>query len=65
MKSLLDKLQIDEINSGACTGADGWISDPAGTRLISYNPTLSKNAVPLEALNTAEIVIFVTPGMGS
>jgi aldehyde dehydrogenase (NAD+) len=39
MKSLLDKLSIDEINPGACTGPGGWIEDPGGKELISYNPT--------------------------
>ncbi len=38
MKSLLDKLQIDPINAGACTGPDGWIQDPNGKTLVSYNP---------------------------
>jgi aldehyde dehydrogenase (NAD+) len=38
MKSLLEKLQIKDVNPGACTGPDGWIEDPAGAELISYNP---------------------------
>lgn len=39
MKALLDKLSIKEVNPGACTGPDGWIEDPEGKELISYNPT--------------------------
>jgi aldehyde dehydrogenase (NAD+) len=39
MKSLLDALQLDEVNPGACSGPDGWVSDPAGAPLVSYNPT--------------------------
>jgi len=39
MNALLEKLQIKEINPGACTGPDGWIDDPNGKELISYNPT--------------------------
>jgi aldehyde dehydrogenase (NAD+) len=39
MKSLLDKLGIQEVNPGACTGPDSWISDPAGKELVSHNPT--------------------------
>ncbi len=39
MKALLDKLQLQEVNPGACTGPDNWISDPQGGELISYNPT--------------------------
>ena len=39
MNSILKKLNIHEINPGACSGPDGWISDPAGKELVSYNPT--------------------------
>ena len=39
MKALLEKLSIKEVNPGGCTGPDGWIEDPAGKQLISYNPT--------------------------
>jgi aldehyde dehydrogenase (NAD+) len=39
MKTLLEKLNIREVNPGACSGPDGWITDPAGKELISYNPT--------------------------
>lgn len=36
---ILKKLQLQAINPGACWGIDGWISDPAGQRLASINPT--------------------------
>jgi len=52
VNALLDKLQIQEVNPGACTGKDGWIKDPKGRELISYNPTSG------EALAT---VIQATP----
>lgn len=39
MKSLLKKLDIDEVNPGACLGPDEWIKDPKGKELVSYNPT--------------------------
>ncbi|MFV1858594.1 MAG: aldehyde dehydrogenase family protein [Anaerolineales bacterium] len=39
MQSLLKKLDLEELNAGACTGPDQWIKDPAGRELISYNPT--------------------------
>jgi aldehyde dehydrogenase (NAD+) len=39
MKELLEKLSIKEVNPGACSGADGWIEDPNGKELVSYNPT--------------------------
>jgi aldehyde dehydrogenase (NAD+) len=42
MKTLLEKLHIREVNAGACTGPDGWIEDPRGTELVSYNPTTGK-----------------------
>jgi aldehyde dehydrogenase (NAD+) len=39
MKALLDKLNISENNPGACFGPDGWIEDPNGQKLVSYNPS--------------------------
>ena len=39
MKALLEKLHIDPINPGACSGPDGWIRDPQGKELVSFNPT--------------------------
>jgi aldehyde dehydrogenase (NAD+) len=39
MNSLLKKLKLEEVNAGACTGPDGWIRDPKGGELVSYNPT--------------------------
>ncbi len=39
MKSLLEKLGLEEVNAGACTGPDGWIREADGNELISYNPT--------------------------
>ena len=39
MNSIAGRLQIRDINPGACTGPDGWITDPRGKELISYNPT--------------------------
>jgi len=40
MKSsaLLKKLSLKDMNAGACSGQDRWISDPEGQKLISYNP---------------------------
>ena len=39
MKSLLSKLQIAATNPGACLGVNGWVADPRGKELVSYNPT--------------------------
>jgi aldehyde dehydrogenase (NAD+) len=38
MKSLLQKLNLQEINPGACTGPDGWI-EAGGKPIVSHNPT--------------------------
>src|SRR5512135_27033 len=39
MNKLLEKLSIQPVNAGACIGPDGWIKDPKGKELVSYNPT--------------------------
>lgn len=39
MNSVLDKLSVKSVNAGACTGPDGWLQDPKGKELVSYNPT--------------------------
>ncbi|MCO6452269.1 MAG: aldehyde dehydrogenase family protein [Caldilineales bacterium] len=42
MNALLKKLGIQETNPGACTGPNGWISDPNGKTLVSYNPATNE-----------------------
>ena len=37
-RGLLEKLSLTEVNLGACYGPEGWISDPNGKRLVSYDP---------------------------
>ena len=39
MRSLLKKLNIDEVNAGACAGPDLWIADSQAQKLASHNPT--------------------------
>jgi aldehyde dehydrogenase (NAD+) len=39
MKPLLDKLGIKNVNPGACIGPDGWLEDPQGKEIVSYNPS--------------------------
>ena len=39
MNSILEKLNIQPVNAGACIGPDGWLKDPKGKELVSYNPT--------------------------
>ena len=41
MKALLQKLNIEALNAGACTGIDGWIHGE-GPILTSYNPTTNE-----------------------
>ena len=42
MQDLLQKLNIAEVNAGACTGSDGWMQDTDTDLLTSYNPTTGK-----------------------
>src|SRR3954468_5154913 len=37
--ALLEKLQLKDVNPGACTGPDGWITDPGGKLVVSHDPT--------------------------
>jgi len=53
MNSLLEKLNIQPVNAGACIGPDGWLRDSQGKELVSYNPTTG------EALAK---IIQATPG---
>lgn len=39
MKTILEKLNIKEVNLGACAGAEDWYEDAKSEELISYNPT--------------------------
>jgi aldehyde dehydrogenase (NAD+) len=39
MKSILKKLQIKDINIGACSGEGAWFEDRQGQELVSYNPS--------------------------
>ncbi len=42
VKSLLKKLSLTESNAGACTGPGGWIAEPGGKPLVSYNPATNE-----------------------
>jgi len=39
LKEILEKLQLKDVNVGACAGPDDWYEDPAGEEIVSYNPT--------------------------
>ncbi len=38
MKALFERLHLQDVNPGACTGPSGWIEDGDGKELVSYNP---------------------------
>jgi len=42
MKDILQKLGIEAVNAGVCTGVDGWIRDENGKELVSVNPTTNE-----------------------
>jgi aldehyde dehydrogenase (NAD+) len=39
MRKILQKLDLKEVNAGACSGARGWHRDAKGRELVSFNPT--------------------------
>ncbi len=39
MNALLERLNLQAVNAGACVGPDGWLTDLSGPELVSYNPT--------------------------
>ena len=51
MKALLDKLSVQEMNPGACTGVDGWIHTD-GPILTSYNPTTGEALAGVQQATT-------------
>jgi len=59
MKALLEKLSIRDVNPGACTGPDGWIQDPDGKALVSYNPTSGEplaTVIQASAATTRQVI---------
>ena len=54
MNSVLEKLHIESVNAGACIGPDGWLQDPKGKELVSYNPATGEPVAK---------VIQATPGV--
>ena len=55
MQALLDKLGIEAVNAGASTGPGGWIDDPNGKTLVSYNPTTGE---PIASVVQATAVTY-------
>jgi len=42
-KAVLEKLNISEVNVGACAGPDDWYKDPEAEENISYNPATGES----------------------
>ncbi|MDH3944989.1 MAG: aldehyde dehydrogenase family protein [Anaerolineae bacterium] len=57
MKALLKELQIKDVNPGACSGPDAWISDPKGKELTSYNPATGE---PIAKITQATAATYDT-----
>jgi aldehyde dehydrogenase (NAD+) len=49
-KALLDKLHLIDVNPGACSGPDGWITEADTPRLVSIDPS---TGMPIAAIATA------------
>ncbi len=52
VRHLLEKLQIREVNGGACTGPDAW-PEPGGEELISYDPTTGRPLAKVSRCNAS------------
>jgi aldehyde dehydrogenase (NAD+) len=57
VNALLERLNLREVNLGTCTGPDGWIDDPKGETLVSYNPT---NGEPIASVVQATAASYET-----
>ena len=55
LSALLDKLNIDDVNAGACSGPDGWLGDPQDAKLVSSNPTTGE---PIAAVRMATAAAY-------
>ena len=42
-KAVLEKLNINEINVGACAGPDDWYKDPEAKEAVSINPATGES----------------------
>jgi aldehyde dehydrogenase (NAD+) len=59
MKPLLDKLNLSDVNLGACMGVDGWLRDERGEPLVSYNPATGDaiaTVIQATATNYSQVV---------
>ena len=65
MKSLLKKLNIQDVNPGGCTGPDQWITDPKGKQLVSYNPSTGEAIASIVQVTQATYPKIVTTANNS
>jgi aldehyde dehydrogenase (NAD+) len=58
-KALLSKLQIEDINAGACIGPDGWMRDDDAGRIVSIDSSTGEPiaSVTLASAATADQVV--------
>ncbi len=58
-KALLSKLQIEDINAGACIGPDGWMRDDDAGRIVSIDSSTGEPiaSVTLASSATADQVV--------
>ncbi|MCC6607324.1 MAG: aldehyde dehydrogenase family protein [Anaerolineae bacterium] len=56
MQALLDKLHLQPVNSGVCTGPDAWL-DTDAKPIVSYNPT---TGAPIASVLPATAVAYHT-----
>ncbi|MCB9140271.1 MAG: aldehyde dehydrogenase family protein [Caldilineaceae bacterium] len=54
MNSLLERLGLQEVNSGACVGPGGWLDDVSGPELISYNPATNEPLARVRQASAAD-----------
>ena len=52
-RALLDKLGIEDVNAGACSGPDRWVRSSGADRVVSANPTTGEPIAAVELTTEA------------
>jgi len=52
-RALLDKLGIEDVNAGACSGPDRWVRSSGADRVVSANPTTGEPIAAVELTTDA------------
>ena len=55
IQALLKKLQIEDVNAGACSGPNGWIDEADAAPLVSMNPATGE---PIAAVRLASSAAY-------